>query len=262
MIVFFSGTGNSAYVAGYLAQALGDTEVVNLRGKALRPPLSLHPSCDRIVWVFPIYSWGVPPVVANYIKDVDITKDGITHHMVATYGDDIGYADRQWNRLIESRGWHTGVKRSVEMPNTYTAMKGFDVDPKAVESRKLSAAPARIDDIARAILSGATDTDVHRGNWPGIKSGLIRRWFERYAMSAKPFHPSDACIGCGICSRECPTENIAMSDRRPQWGNNCAMCLRCYHVCPRHAVEYGKKTRKKGQYLCPLAIEFNKTKQE
>lgn len=41
--------------------------------------------------------------------------------------------------------------------------------------------------------------------------------------------------------------NIKVTDR-PVWGDNCTQCLACYHICPVHAVEYGKVTAKKGQY--------------
>ena len=41
--------------------------------------------------------------------------------------------------------------------------------------------------------------------------------------------------------------NIEVTDK-PQWGNNCTQCLGCYHICPLHAVQYGKATRAKGQY--------------
>ncbi|MDE5646577.1 MAG: 4Fe-4S ferredoxin, partial [Muribaculaceae bacterium] len=72
MIVCFTGTGNSGAVALRLSRALDD-ELVMLRGDLLicaTPELVL--SGDRVVWVFPTYSWGVPPVVADFIGRVAI----------------------------------------------------------------------------------------------------------------------------------------------------------------------------------------------
>ena len=34
-------------------------------------------------------------------------------------------------------------------------------------------------------------------------------------------------------------------------GNGLTSCLACYHVCPKHAVQYGRRTKRKGQYLNP-----------
>ena len=71
--------------------------------------------------------------------------------------------------------------------------------------------------------------------------------FNAFLMSPKPFHATEACIGCKKCEKVCPVGNITVTDR-PVWGGNCTQCLACYHVCPVHAVEYGKMTGKKGQY--------------
>ncbi|MFW5518323.1 MAG: ferredoxin, partial [Segatella copri] len=30
---------------------------------------------------------------------------------------------------------------------------------------------------------------------------------------------------------------------------DCLTCFTCYHHCPHHAIEFGKQTRKKGQYF-------------
>lgn len=72
-------------------------------------------------------------------------------------------------------------------------------------------------------------------------------------MSPKPFRHTEKCTSCGLCSRSCPMENIAMKPGGPEWGKHCALCLRCYHICPTHAVAYGKATDGKGQYICPEA---------
>lgn len=45
--------------------------------------------------------------------------------------------------------------------------------------------------------------------------------------------------------------NIMMMGRKPVWGMDCTSCLACYHVCPQHAVQYGKRTKDKGQYFNP-----------
>jgi NAD-dependent dihydropyrimidine dehydrogenase PreA subunit len=42
-----------------------------------------------------------------------------------------------------------------------------------------------------------------------------------------------------------------MKDGLPQWQSDCSGCLACYHVCPHHAINFGKMTQKKGQYTLP-----------
>ena len=251
MIFCFSGTGNSRYVARELAKTLNE-QVIELQGEMLISPMSFN--CDmskekRFIWVFPIYSWGVPPIVADFIKSAPLNiSQNNCHFMVCTCGDDIGNAHKHWRKLIVSRGWYAQCAYSVTMPNTYTLMEGFDVDCKELEQEKLNNSPTRINDIANKIKLGYTSDDVVRGSWAWIKTAIIYPYFKRYCMSPRPFHATDKCTSCGKCAKACPLNNITMSNNRPQWSNKCALCLRCYHICPSHAVAYGKATKGKGQY--------------
>lgn len=289
MIIYFTGSGNSRAVATQLSRLLGDNDVIDLRGATLIDCHIAESVKERVVWVFPVYSWGIPPVVVDFIKKVALRgADQAIHHMVATCGDDAGLTSQQWRRLIAERGWQSASASTVIMPNTYTLMKGFDVDPREVAEGKLQQAAARVEEIAQRIISNIIDDDVIKGRYAWFKSRIIYPGFKRFAMSPKPFHATDDCIKCKLCIRECPLANITLqatnsaSTSSPyaqqsaaticeatndsgvssqsdngskaftlQWGNRCALCLRCYHICPRGAVQYGSATQSKGRYLHP-----------
>jgi formate hydrogenlyase subunit 6/NADH:ubiquinone oxidoreductase subunit I len=58
----------------------------------------------------------------------------------------------------------------------------------------------------------------------------------------EPVLDTEACIGCGICSRECPAKAIVMVDvagkKRPQFElANCIFCYQCADVCPKQAIK-------------------------
>lgn len=249
-IVCFSGTGNTLAVARELARQLGDS-ITFLGVGALTHPSSFTVDTDdgRVVWAFPTYSWAVPPVIVNLIKGMKIGEGArrARHFMLTTCGDDMGRADRRWRGLIAGRGLEAAGAFAVRMPNTYVCLPGFDVDSPETVAAKLAAMPGKVAEIAGSIKKGGPDI-LLPGAFPWIKSNVLRLWFERYKYSARPFHADDRCNGCGTCSRECPMANISMdADLRPRWADRCAMCLRCYHACPRHAVQYGRATRGKGQ---------------
>lgn len=232
-IKVFSGMGNSASVAAGLSQLLTDD------------------ASNDLLWVFPVYAWGIPPVVVRHIESQDL--DNRRCHMVCTYGDEAGMIERQWKQLIERRGGICGGIYGVQMPNTYVCLPTFNVDSTELAEKKLNAAKSRIVRIAENLKSGNPTTDIYRGPLPSFKSRFIYPLFFKRLMKAAKFHHTLACTACGQCIRLCPKSNITASatDRTPCWGNDCTFCLRCYHVCPNHAVAYGTATARKGQYLNP-----------
>ncbi len=226
----FSGLGNSAAVARMLSELLpGDF--------------------NDHVWVFPVYAWGVPPIVIKALEHTDFNGEMV--HMVCTCGSETGHIDRQWRRLVRERGGIVGGIYSVIMPLSYVCMPFMNVDPKERERKKLDAARSRVETIAACILARQQTVDLTLGPCPGFLSRVVYPWFFSRLMKATKFHTSDACSGCGLCARNCPNGNITMVNRRPQWGENCTFCLRCYHGCRSHAVAYWRFTKHKGQYLHP-----------
>lgn len=250
MIFYFSGTGNSRLVAERLAWRLKEETVPILDTDAS----SISVSGKYIGFVFPVYSWGVPPNVAEFIKKLPdcFLRRNAGENMpvwsVMTCGDETGNAPKMMQNIFRCKGWKIKGIWSVIMPNNYVILPGFDVDPSNLALRKLEEAPKRIDEIADNIVTGNYTIDCHIGSWPGLKTGVIYPLFKKWGIFPKKWHSTDACVGCGICVRNCPVNNMKMLDGRPSWGKNCVSCLACYHSCPRHCVEYGKATGRKGQY--------------
>ncbi len=245
MIICFSGTGNSLVVAKELAALALDS--VYCLGEPL-PALPSVSSDENITWVMPCHSWGMPRWVAKMLRSLSIPgADLASHHLVMTCGDDIGLAHLQWRNAIRRRGWKPVGAYSVFMPNTYVLLPGFDVDSPEIADRKLEQMPSRVKRIWHGIKSQARVDDVTRGSMPWLKTKLVYPLFMRCMTSPKPFHFTDACIGCGSCARACPLGNISLPHKRPQWGKQCTLCLGCYHICPVHAVAYGHATDHKGQ---------------
>ncbi len=262
MIIYFTGTGNSRMVAERLHEHYFPDDTTRQKLYTLEGDRLLHPGRqllevddnDLVIWVFPVYSWGVPPVVLRFIDKVRFKgAERARHHMVCTCGDDVGRTDDQWRKHLGRRGWTPRGAFSVIMPNTYVCMKGFDVDSPDTEAGKLAAMPKRLEKICREIDRGFADSDLTRGSWAWWKTNLVYGLFRAFKMSPAPFKAdTEKCTSCGLCARSCPMMNIKMVDRRPKWGPACAMCLRCYHHCPVHAICYGRETEGKGQYRPPL----------
>ncbi|MGM9803232.1 MAG: EFR1 family ferrodoxin [Muribaculaceae bacterium] len=252
MIFYFSGTGNTAYVAQQLANQLGE-RLVHV-GKAMAQgelQFTLQPG-ESVGWVFPTYSWGPAPIVANMAQS--ITLHGYSQdtycYVVATCGDEVGETVSIMRRALMRSGICLQAAFSVQMPNNYILLPGFDVDSTEVEHGKRQAAPQRIAQVAQSIEQHLNVCDVVVGPWPRLKSRIIYPLFKRFYMSDKPFRADpQLCTHCKLCANVCPVGNITITPQgEPQWHNHCAMCLSCIHRCPARAINYGSITRNKGRY--------------
>lgn len=253
MIYYFSGTGNSRYAAQFLSKSL----IENLRFIPEANPERQEPEGGSLGFVFPVYSWGVPPIILDFIaqlpdsfwRKVKIRR--IPVWCVMTCGDETAKAPEMFRKALKGRGIDLESVWSVIMPNNYVLLPGFDVDAKNVEEKKLKEAPGRLREIAKGIRKHRKGIDVTRGSFPLVKTKLVYPLFKKWGIEPKKWISTDACVGCGICARSCPIKNVEMKDGRPVWGDRCCSCLACYHSCPRHAVAYGTITAKKGQYFFP-----------
>ncbi|MCH5238958.1 MAG: EFR1 family ferrodoxin [Muribaculaceae bacterium] len=254
MVLYFSGTGNSTFVATTIANFLNQ----KLLFIPEIEPSQLEFSGDRLVIIFPVYSWGVPPLVVKFIENIPqnifewIIERDIPVDCVMTCGDEVALAPEMIQKVFNKKGVRINSVRSVIMPNNYVLLPGFDVDSKELENKKLKLAEGRIMEITQAILRQDKGIDVVRGSIPWLKSRLVYPLFKKWGVFPQKWHFLPSCIGCGKCARICPLSNVKMVEGNPNWGRRCCSCLGCYHICPVHAVEYGKETKKKGQYIFPL----------
>lgn len=250
MILYYSGTGNTRHVAHSLAKLLDD-EVLFLPHVN---PRELKIPGNWLLFCFPVYAWGVPPLVIEFINRFSGEFKENTHETslpilaVATCGDETAMAPEMLDRALSEQGLELKGFWSVTMPNDYVLLPGFDVDGDEVAKGKIRDSANRIKEIASSISQGSWRNDFVRGSWPRLKTALVYPLFRKFARRLTGWKVSESCIGCGKCASSCPVGNISMVGGKPEWGPACESCTACYHVCPVNAVSYGSVTKGKGQY--------------
>ena len=247
MIFYFSGVGNSAWVAQKLGNMLHD-RVLAIAEEIHQEAIYIPAKGERVGFVFPVYGWEPPKIVLDFIRKMQMqTPDYL--YFVCTCGDDTGKTNRIFTQAIEVKGWRCHAGYSITMPDTYVCLPGFDVDPEDELKRKTENAAARVKFIADELEQKVVHDKYNclEGAFPNVKTYVLGGLFRKFLMSPKPFHATDVCISCGLCEKRCPVHNIKV-EGKPQWGSDCTMCLACYHACPVQAIQYGGRTKGKGQY--------------
>jgi len=252
MICYFSGTGNSKWVAETVSAALVEPLVpmATYYGTDAPEPTFELTADEWIGIVSPIHSWGIPPLVVQFIERLQITNNSKPAvFVIFTCGDECGYADRQVSDLLAQKGWTSRHIYSVRMPNNYIVFPGFDVDSKVLEEQKKAEAKGVLPQLIDAIKTDTPMAHYRRGSLPFVKSRMIYPQFCKYMMSSKSFVVTDACTSCGLCEKLCPIGTIKLVNGKPTWKDDCTQCLACIHHCPVQAIQYGKATQKKGRYF-------------
>ena len=271
MIFYFSGTGNSKWGAKTLALETGDT-LVSIP-EVIKSNCSFTLTKDEHVgFIFPIHGWRVPNIVKEFLTKLTIKTLGedtshVKHYCfcLVTAGDSIGKAMERFQQQLKSVTVNDALSLkavcSLIMPESYVGLPGMDVDTKEKELEKKELASKQLKEFSK-ILKQRPHKDSNqiwgwnqliRGPIPSFFSGPVGGFFERFLITDKPFHvDSRRCVKCGICANVCPVSDIKGGlGYEPEWLHNgkCLTCFSCYHHCPHHAIEFGKRTQKKGQYF-------------
>ncbi|MEG0774702.1 EFR1 family ferrodoxin [Clostridium sp.] len=252
MIFYFSGTGNSLYVAKSITKE-NKEELVSITAmlKDDKPSYEYNLKDNEVVgFIYPIYAWAPPKQVLQFIEKLKFNNYKNNYiFTVATCGENIGKTIEVMGKALGKKSLTLNSGFSIKMPNNYIILG--DVDSKEVEKKKLLEAESIIAEINNTIKSKANGVfKVEKGFMPGLLTNVINPLFSKGAANTKKFYSNDKCTGCGICEKVCNCSNINVQGR-PIWGSNCTQCLACVHLCPTSAIQYGNGTIKKGRYKHP-----------
>lgn len=244
MIFYFSGTGNSAWIAARIGKRTGDG-LYEICGKNEMPSADIIMREKSLGFVFPVYAWGAPEAVLDYAGKLyrEMKERGWSGFSwgVCTCGGDAGYTMKKFAEVFPLDSSY-----SIIMPNNYVS--GSEVDTGAVAAEKIKNGGDEADCIAEKIAEGKTDYRVKEGAVPALKSGFVNMGFNRFARGTGGFSADSRCTGCGLCAENCPAGVISMKDGKPEWKGNCYQCLKCINRCPAEAIQKGKSTVKRNRY--------------
>ena len=246
MILYFSGTGNSKYVAEKIKKLTGD-ELVSINEKIKNNDNNKITVNEKLVFVMPTYAWRLPRVVREWIIKTNFT--GVKNvWFVMTCGSEIGNSAKYNTQLCKIKSFSYMGTAQVVMPENYILM--FNSPEQSEIVNITEKAEPIIEKIANEIFENKQFSIPRNNFYDKIMSGPVNMLFYPMFVKSKPFYADDKCTGCGKCEKVCPLNNIELKNGRPVWNKNCTHCTACISYCPVGAIEYGKKTVGKQRYKC------------
>jgi ferredoxin len=260
MIFYFSGTGNSLYIAKNIRQQLQES-IISI-ASAMHNENEAYEYIlkdDEIIgFIFPVYAWAPPKMVLEFIKRLKF-RNYNNHYIfaVATCGDNIGNTMKVLESSLKKNKLSLKSGFSIQMPNNYILLG--NIDKKEVEKQKLLKEEDTLNEINKKIAARKEGVyEVEKGWMPGMLTSIINPLFNHMGINTKKFYATDQCNRCGLCEKVCNSKTINLQEK-PIWGENCTQCLACVNLCPTKAIQYGKSTENKGRYKHP-DIHINELK--
>ena len=238
LILYFTGTGNSLYIAREIAKELDNTDVASMT--MLKKSDEKY---ERVGIVFPCYAGGLPRFVKEYAEKYLPNFDTDYYFSIETRGGSPSAAHRQVDKMLRKKGKRLKYHSSILMYANYVCLYELAEDINARDNTTNT-------QLKKAILSVA---DKNTNNtFPNIFTVIQPAILKKYVLSkGKGLHVNGDCVTCGLCVKICPVNNIILCGNKPQFGDNCEQCVACIQLCPEKAINYLDKTQNRRRYHHP-----------
>lgn len=246
-IFYFSGTGNSLQVSKDIALQLGGTQLVSIPKIINNSKVEVQSECIGII--FPVYMWGLPLIVEDFIKKLSINKSTYVF-AVATFGGIPGNALKQVDTLMKSKDTILNAGFAIKMPGNYIVM--YAARPYKSQIKAFDKEKVKVQQIVE-IIKGKKNYGYEKSKVliDRIFAPIVYKRINKIRTMDKLFLAKDNCTGCSTCEKICGVKSIEIKNGKPSWKNSCEGCMACIQYCPNEAIEYGEKTIGRKRYKNP-----------
>jgi len=268
-IYYFSGTGNSLYVAKELQKRIPDSiiiPIVSLLNKKV-----IQTQGKTVGFVFPVHALTIPIAVKKFIRKAEM-KSSEYLFAIATRDGSIFRGFKKIDKLLKKKNKHLNSHFILNMCNNESRHKGYKIPSESDILSLEKVAQEKLDAIQNIIINKMTSREIDVNYSDGFtyhpilnylleKLVLLGMTVAEYIGGVNYFYIDTRCNGCGICEKVCLSKKIKIKDNKPIWQKNvlCYMCFACLNYCPKKSVQIkdipGVKsyTRENGRYSHPYA---------
>ncbi len=251
-IYYFSATGNSLQLAREVASRLGGCKTVPIGGSRRDEPVTVPPECAG--FVFPVYAWGLPRIVAEFLERVPLAGSKYVF-AIATCVAIPGNTLNEFDRLVRAKGarldagFAVSARRSSLMKLNALDRVMIALDQKR---KQIRSGEERLDEIAE-VVKRRERRPPETSSWAASALGSLFHTpaLDRFKTMDAGFVVHDSCKGCGTCVKVCPRSNIELVAGRPVVLHDCEFCHGCIQWCPSFEIRHPGFDAEPKQYRNP-----------
>lgn len=237
LICYFSGTGNTKKVVEYFGEQFKangcDTTIISI-DKESQIDFTQY---DSIGIAYPIHAFNAPSNVVAFCKNLPKLKEKKQLYIIKTSGEPL-----KINNISSTKIRHILKRKGFILNNEYHYVMPYNMifrHSNAMAYRMWDTAQKLINVDCKEILA-KKKVKLSFFPFPNLISWIMRieHWGGR--LNGTKYSVNEKCIHCGMCYRNCPTQNIKVDeDGNFHFGKKCLMCMRCSFFCPTDAFKIG-----------------------
>ena len=238
-IYYFSGTGNTSIVADMIKDELSkyqyEVDLIRIEDvlkNNLKPDLEKY---DFVALGSPVIAFGAPKIMLDFIRILP----GRTGKKVVIFRTAGGVVPTNYNsskaimRRLNRKGFDVTYERIFSIGSNWVVKFSNDVVQQLYKATR-----DKVSIMCKEILSGERrilKTGI------GLKIAMesvafISTWALR--LVGKDYYVNKSCTHCGLCIKNCPSNNIHKRNEKIKFGLSCNCCMRCVYSCPQNAIKF------------------------
>jgi ferredoxin len=261
-IYYFSGSGNSLFVAKELQKRIPGAELIPI--VKLLSKDEIISDAETVGFVFPNHGMTIPIPVKYFLRKLRLNCAKYTFG-VLTRGGTKCFAFDKIGKILKEKGYDLQSFFSLNMATNDPKLKNYEIPTKEKIAEIESKILKQLDTIGKIVLhkekSQEEDTDHVPSGFLLERLVLLGMFYVEKSGVKDYFYADSKCTGCGTCEKVCLSGKIKMVDGKPVWQDsvNCFVCYACINYCPVQATQVKDKwymksyTNANGRYPHPYA---------
>ena len=193
MVLYFTGTGNSRYLARRIAEGL-EMPLYDLNACIKAGNTAPVQTGRDVVLVTPTYAWRIPRVVSEWLGKTALTG-AERIWFVMDCGSEIGNAAGYNRQLAAQKQLQYMGTAQIIMPENYIAM--FNAPQKEQARSIVEQAEPALQKVLTQLRAGQEFPLPRENLYDRFMSGPVNPVFYRFFVKADAFRATDACIKAG-----------------------------------------------------------------
>ncbi|MGL4363277.1 MAG: EFR1 family ferrodoxin [Cellulosilyticaceae bacterium] len=264
VIFYFSGTGNTWWVAKRIGQKLKDEymkiRTCSIEQVSVEEANELISVSDVVGFGYPVYCSDIPELMKTFMQSLNIESVKKTF-VFCTQESFSGDGTRVATEFLEKTQFDIKYTMHIKMPNNITSAispLSYNYTPKE-QNEILKKADERIGKFVYYILEDIPGTVGFTKVAKALGSVQRTPYRKLYKYAKHMITFTNKCTHCGYCEKLCPVDNIEITKNGNLTYNKCIQCMRCYNYCPNTAIRiFGvEHNPKRGQVYKGPVRKFN-----